>query len=27
MALSQTEDSKEAHNAWRQKRAATVRGA
>jgi enoyl-CoA hydratase/carnithine racemase len=26
MALSQTEDSKEAHNAWRQKRQATVRG-
>lgn len=27
MALSQTEDSKEAHDAWRQKRAAIVRGA
>lgn len=27
MALSQTEDSKEAHNAWRQKRTAAVRGA
>ena len=26
MALSQTEDSKEAHNAWREKRNATVRG-
>ena len=26
MALSQTEDSKEAHNAWREKRQATVRG-
>ena len=26
MALSQTEDSKEAHNAWRQMRKATVRG-
>jgi enoyl-CoA hydratase/carnithine racemase len=26
MALSQTEDSKEAHNAWRQKRKASVRG-
>jgi enoyl-CoA hydratase/carnithine racemase len=26
MALSQTEDSKEAHNAWREKRTATVRG-
>jgi enoyl-CoA hydratase/carnithine racemase len=26
MALSQTEDSKEAHNAWRERRKATVRG-
>ena len=26
MALSQTEDSKEAHNAWREKRKAAVRG-
>ena len=26
MALSQTEDSKEAHNAWREKRTAVVKG-